>query len=596
MMPSVRYLRMLTNAVAGGALMAMYVAVLVFQLNPQIPAVSMTALRWVGAVVAFYGPYLSVALYFLILGRDLLSTRPIRPAWLSIRLLAWLGAVTTVLTACLTWANLASFSVVLSASAAERMRAGAWATTIIAAVLVTIVALRYSFRRKRSRPVGAVLIVCLVLSVVAPMWLRGPGELPVRLPRVERTNGAGLGPGARPLRAPVLLAPRVRVFALDGASLGFIRQHVAAGQLPNFGRLLDRGSTMDLATLRPTQAEPIWAAAATGKSPEKNGVRSGALYQTSPDDVGAADILPDFCFASALVDQGFVSRTGLTSPALVARTLWDVLADYGVASGVAGWPLTYPAQAERGYVLSDHFDEAASSPLRLADASAGDPTTAVDVARQVFDRWQAAPARTVLPALPPGSTEPAGLSTARWDRAYNDTANELVQQFAPRLTAVRYEGLAVLGHWYLRDAQPELFGDPRRSNPQRSLLDQYYEYLDTEIGDAIRRLAPGDLLLVVSGFGMEPTSLTKQLLAQLLGRPNFTGTHESAPDGFLMAYGDNVAGGQLPRGSIADLAPTVLYYMGVEVGRDMDGFARRDLFATTYSLEHPVKYVASHDR
>ena len=101
---------------------------------------------------------------------------------------------------------------------------------------------------------------------------------------------------------------------------------------------------------------------------------------------------------------------------------------------------------------------------------------------------------------------------------------------------------------------------------------------------------------MVSGFGMEPTPLPKQLLAQLLGRPDYTGTHESAPDGFLMAYGDNVVSGQLPRGSIADVAPTVLYYMGVAVGRDMDGFARRDLFATTYSLEHPVKYVASHDR
>lgn len=589
-MPSVRYLRMLTNAVAGGALMATYVAVLVFQLNPQIPAVSMTALRWVGAVVAFYAPYLSVALYFLILGRDLLSTRPLRPAWLSIRLLAWLGAVTTAVTAALTWANLDSFSVVLSASAAERMRAGAWATTIIAAVIVIIVALRYSFRRKRSRPVGAVLIVCLVLSVAAPMWLRGPGELPVRVPPGDGRAGSTV------IRAPILGAPRVRIFALDGASLGFIRQHVAAGQLPNFGRLLDRGATMDLATLRPTQAEPIWAAAATGKSPEKNGVRSGAVYRTSPRDTDAADILPDYCFASALVDQGFVSRTGLTSSALVARTMWDVLADYGIASGVAGWPLTYPARADRGYVLSDHFDEAASSPLRLADASAGDPTTAVDVARQVFDRWQAAPASEVLPALPGGPTEPVGLSAARWDRAYNDTANTLAQQFAPRLTAVRYEGLAVMGHWYLRDAQPELFGDSRRSTPERSLLDQYYEYIDAEIGDAMRRLLPGDLLLVVSGFGMEPTPLNKQMLAQLLSRPKFTGTHESAPDGFLMAYGDNVSSGQLPRGSIADLAPTVLYYMGVDVGRDMDGFARRDLFATTYSLEHPVKYVATHDR
>ena len=75
-----------------------------------------------------------------------------------------------------------------------------------------------------------------------------------------------------------------------------------------------------------------------------------------------------------------------------------------------------------------------------------------------------------------------------------------------------------------------------------------------------------------------------------------TGTHESAPDGFLLAYGTNVASGQFPRGAIVDLAPTVLYYMGVAVGRDMDGFARTDLFVPAYVFEHPVKYVASHER
>ena len=112
----------------------------------------------------------------------------------------------------------------------------------------------------------------------------------------------------------------------------------------------------------------------------------------------------------------------------------------------------------------------------------------------------------------------------------------------------------------------------------------------------MQALAPGDLLLAVSGFGMEPTPLGKRLLARLLGERELTGTHESGPDGFLLAYGSAVAAGQLPRGSIVDLAPTVLYYMGIPVGRDMDGHPRTDLFQPTYTLEHPVKYVASHER
>ena len=39
-------------------------------------------------------------------------------------------------------------------------------------------------------------------------------------------------------------------------------------------RILDAGAVMHLATVHPTSAEAVWAAVATGKLPQKNGVRS----------------------------------------------------------------------------------------------------------------------------------------------------------------------------------------------------------------------------------------------------------------------------------------------------------------------------------
>jgi hypothetical protein len=95
---------------------------------------------------------------------------------------------------------------------------------------------------------------------------------------------------------------------------------------------------------------------------------------------------------------------------------------------------------------------------------------------------------------------------------------------------------------------------------------------------------------------MKPEAITKRLLARLLDWPVRAGSHESAPDGFLMAYGTNVAHGTFARGSIVDLTPTVLYYLGLPVGRDMDGFARTDLFVRPYTIEHSVSYVATHEK
>ena len=581
---AVRYLRMLTNAVAGGLLVATYLAVLVLQLNPRVPVASMAAARWWGAVVAFYVPYLSVALYFLIIVWEVFVGRPLRPAWISVRLLAWLGAAGAGAAAAITWANLNTFRSVLSVAAAERMRDGALAISVCAVLLVAIAVLRYSFGRRGSRAVAASLVVITFLSVAAPLWLRGLGETPVRPPH------RWTQPTAPATRA------RVRMLLLDGASLGFIRERAAAGQLPNLGRILDRGAAIDLVTLRPTEADPIWVAAATGKLAQQTGIRSREIYRVGDEGSDEVDVLPDYCFSYALVTQGFVRAANHPSGSLQARALWDILADYGITAGVVNWPLTYPARAPRGYILSDRFDEALSSPLRLADARAGDPTTAVDVARETFDVWQARPWHEVLTTFLQGEVGPAAVDHARWDRAYSETALTLEQQFAPRVTAVRYEGLAVFGHTYLRQAQPELFGDPRSATPQRSVLDRYYSYIDSEVGRALRLIEPGDLLLVISGFGMEATPLSKRLLAQVLGNPNQTGTHEDGPDGFLLAYGAHVATGALPRGAITDVTPTVLYYLGVPVGRDMDGFARTDLFQATYAVEHPLKYVASHEK
>jgi predicted AlkP superfamily phosphohydrolase/phosphomutase len=135
--------------------------------------------------------------------------------------------------------------------------------------------------------------------------------------------------------------------------------------------------------------------------------------------------------------------------------------------------------------------------------------------------------------------------------------------------------------------------DERRRRLQ--VIDRYYGYIDGEIGEAMAGLLPGDLLLVVSGFGMEPPNAVKRVIARVLGDP-MSGTHERAPDGFLLAYGTTVEPGRHQRGSIVDLTPTVLYFLGLPVGRDMDGFARPDLFKSTFTTGRPIAFVPTHSR
>ena len=86
-------------------------------------------------------------------------------------------------------------------------------------------------------------------------------------------------------------------------------------------------------------------------------------------------------------------------------------------------------------------------------------------------------------------------------------------------------------------------------------------------------------------------------IERIIGDPDLSGTHDAAPDGFLMAYGAPVARGRLQaRASVVDVLPTLLYFLGLPIGRDMDGYVRTDLFKPSFTLERPITYIPTYDR
>jgi hypothetical protein len=63
-----------------------------------------------------------------------------------------------------------------------------------------------------------------------------------------------------------------------------------------------------------------------------------------------------------------------------------------------------------------------------------------------------------------------------------------------------------------------------------------------------------------------------------------------------MAYGSSVAPGRPQRASVLDLAPTVLYYLGLPVARDMDGYARPDIFRASFIATRPITFIPTYGR
>jgi len=246
--------------------------------------------------------------------------------------------------------------------------------------------------------------------------------------------------------------------------------------------------------------------------------------------------------------------------------------------------------------LSDRFHQVLGSLLEL-DESAAYPSGVLPVARRAFAEPGEAPEWLASP-LPIDSASPSPEASAGLrDRFYSGAMRNLRAEWPVQLSAVRYQGLDTAGHYNLRYTQPRDVGGASEDERRRRLqvIDRYYGYIDGEIGEALAGLLPGDLLLVVSGFGMESPHALKRAIAWVLGDP-MSGTHERAPDGFLLAYGTAVEPGRHQRGSIVDVTPTVLYFLGLPVGRDMDGYARPDLFKSTFTVGRPIAFVPTHNR
>ena len=584
-----RYLRMLSNSVIAAGVASGYLTALVLQLNPSIPIDPATLLPLALVFGVAYGANLTVAFYALIVMRQILAVEVLSPGWLSVRLLSWLCTIAAGAASALMWLNLRGFGDVLDPVTRDRMFLGA---SLVTASAVVFLALGLAhLGRRGGRISAAILSTTMVLSVAAPIAARGPGRqapLPVR---VAAMPSEGPGPASD---------ARVRMIMLDGASLEVIFSSVAAGRLPNIGRIIDQGAVLHLATLRPTQAEPVWSAIATGRYPMANGVRSAVIYRA----LGGTPIqlLPDYCYTQALVTFGFLSEQPQTANDLLARPIWSILNDRGATAGVIGWPLTEPAPAVNGFMVSDALHRFSATELEFNGTSALWPNDLLAEALNAI----AVPVEpdpvslvTASGAAPPMNDFDVRRDQAPIvaDRVHLQLLNALESR-APQLLAARFPGIDAVGHRFLRYADPDAFGDVSEAEREQfgNVLNQYYGFIDTLVGREIERLGPGDLLLVVSAFGMEPLSPGKRVLEIIAGNPQISGTHEGAPDGFVLAFGANVAGGRPPRASVVDLAPTILYFLGLPVGRDMDGFARIDLFTPAFTSDKPVTYIPSYGR
>ena len=379
-----------------------------------------------------------------------------------------------------------------------------------------------------------------------------------------------------------------------------------AGDLPHLAALMERGAYGTLRTFEPTSSPVIWTTIATGKPPRQHGIRNFARR----DDEGNLQLYTN-------ADR----RT---------KALWNILTDHGRTTTCIGWWMTWPVDEIAGVMVAqtntlNQLDTSGARAIWKGALFEGVPGQVHPPSEQAAAlQALAASERTLDRRLgrifgtfehPLREFERRLWDNCRWafraDATYLAVALDLFERRGPSaLNLVYFGGPDVVGHRFWRYMFPELYEHPPQARDIENfggIVRDYYRYVDAAVGKLVAACPPDTTVVVVSDHGMQPVNRDARFPADDPPKNANSAHHHDAPPGVLIAAGPHVAAGAGPApqaleladlrevGTVFDLTPTLLTWLGLPVGRDMPGRVLEELTAPSHRHRPRPAPVATHD-
>ena len=316
-------------------------------------------------------------------------------------------------------------------------------------------------------------------------------------------------------------------------------------------------------------------------------------------------LLPKGAAIGLLERVGLVKSRPVASTARRRRALWNVLDAFSAPTGLVRVWGTQPPEAIKGFVVSPYFHLLSGDPQRAAAA-----LHPKDLLKEVAARMVRGPELdpALVGSLVEGPRGAAPLADPRLraladgalapDLSYERAALVLNSTYRPALLVLSFDGYDNAGHSFYREAHPEAFGDVRPEDARRygRVLERYAALLGGFVADWQKELGPSDLLVVVSTHGLEPAPLWRRLAGVLSGTGVAAASHAAAPPGLLLLVGEGIRpGAALGPASVMDVAPTLLYLLGLPVPRDMEGRVLTEMLEPDFARDHPVTFIPSYE-
>ncbi len=583
-------MRKLTNSLVASELTALLATELLFLLNPEVAHTWTSVLSVFSVFALTYGVAASLGFWLLLSLVEIVRGRPLQPAWLSFPVLTWLLTLSLAAAAVLFWHNLVSLRPYLPAEARYLLAVAATVVSTAAAAFFVMGLFHYSFGRRGAFASYVLSAVSLAAAVTIPLLMR---PLPAPEPSIP----------PMPLQ-DVPLSRKLTLIGIEGASMSYVLRAVAEGKLPNFARLIESGASGPLRTLYPTESLAVWTSIATGKLPRQHGLKGFYRYRF-PGVATHFSLRPRGLDFRSLDRLELVQRSVTTSALRRTQPFWTILSGFGIDVGLVRWWGSYPADEIRGFVVSEYLHrqvrEKFQPPLpRLTypeELFAGVSSEVVfpeSIDEETLARFVDETVEVENDDFPWKAELTRALAD---DLTVRAIGNRLRKEREPEVFATYYFGLDGIGHYFTRYHEPERFGDVSDSEIRRygRVVESYYRHLAAIVGEHMQERADNETLMILSGHGMEALSLGRRILAPLQGSLHLSGVHENAPDGLLLLHGPGIAAGRKLQGaSVVDVAPTLLYLMGLPLGQDMDGRLLTDCLEDELKRSQPVTFISSY--
>ena len=356
--------------------------------------------------------------------------------------------------------------------------------------------------------------------------------------------------------------PKILLIGWDGADWKAINPLMEAGLMPNLQRLVESGTSGNLATLDPPYSPMLWTSIATGKRPYKHGV------------MGFQEIDP----------QGGNVRPVL-SLSRHCKAIWNILTQEEYKTHVVGWWPSHPAEPINGVSISNFFQRPGkdTADLWTLPPNCVHPEHLSDLFKQLRvhpSEMTAAHIQPFIPAL--GRLGGADQNASKLARILAENATlhaaftNILRTREWDFASVYFDGIDRICHEFMK------YHPPHRSHIPKHEYDLYkdvvagiYQFSDMMLGRLLQLAGDDATVMLLSDHGFQPDHLRPRDIPH---EPAGI-AYEHSPYGILCAKGPGIRKDSLVHGaSILDITPTLLQLLGLPVGDDMDGVPLLSIF------------------